>query len=210
MWFAMPRRMILGILATMLGDALEDLPEDRALTDVELSVMELALAELSRVLTDSQPVPQPLVVEFAGMRRSQEFTRDFSEQEPIVLAEFEVDLGGKTGQTLWMLPQEVLLTFLTHVGELRQSMSGSSASLQQLATQIPMQVVVRLGSAKIHISDLLNLQPGDVIVLDQRVSEPLAADIGSQTVFRGWPGRVGNKQAFQISQLANKPQRKSA
>jgi flagellar motor switch protein FliM len=58
--------------------------------------------------------------------------------------------------------------------------------------------VIRLGQAKLHVSELLNLRPGDVVVLDQRVSEPLSIEVCGTRKYVGWPGRVGNRQAFQI------------
>ena len=87
---------------------------------------------------------------------------------------------------------------------------GSANDLKSLVRQIPMQLIVRLGSANLHVSDLLNLQPGDVVVLDQRVNEPLDAEVSDTPIFRGWPGRVGTKQAFQVSDVIAERQKKSA
>ena len=45
----------------------------------------------------------------------------------------------------------------------------------------------------------MNLRPGDVLILDQRVNEPLWGEVATAVKFRGWPGRVGRRQAVQIT-----------
>jgi len=194
----------------MLCEELSELPTYRQLSDVELSLMELAMSELARAMTDSQPVAPPLVCEFVGPRRTQELTREFNEQDPIAVADFEVLTPAGKSTCLWIMPQRTVLTMMTHIGEQRQQDVGSANDLQSLVRQIPMQLIVRLGSANLHVSDLLNLQPGDVVVLDQRVNEPLDAEVSDTPIFRGWPGRVGTKQAFQVSDVIAERQKKSA
>jgi flagellar motor switch protein FliM len=90
---------------------------------------------------------------------------------------------------------------MTNVSECRQAEAQGSASLEQTIHQIPMQVVVHLGKANVHVSDLMHLQPGDIVILDQRVSDPLSAEVGELTKFLGWPGRVGTRQAFQVTEM---------
>jgi len=49
------------------------------------------------------------------------------------------------------------------------------------------------------MSELAALTAGDVIILDQRIGEPLLATVGDVPVFWGWPGRLGMRQAYQIA-----------
>ncbi len=200
-WVAIPRGFAVGMMASTMGEELTETPEVRRLTDVELSVMELALQELCRALTDGQPCIRPMVCEFSGSRRTQDMLREFAEQEPIAILEFNVHGHFGDAKLLWCLSQAAVLNFMTRVSEGRQSSSETSQSLAQTATQIPLSLVVKLGNARVHIADLLNLQPGDVIVLDQRVNEPLTAEVCNRQVVRGWPGRIGTRQAFQVSEL---------
>ena len=48
------------------------------------------------------------------------------------------------------------------------------------------------------LADLAQLAVGDVIVLDQRVAEPLDAHVADQRVLRAWPGQRGKHRAIQI------------
>jgi len=48
-------------------------------------------------------------------------------------------------------------------------------------------------------ADKAGLQPGDVIVLDQTVDQPLRASVGQRELFAGSPGTRGKRLAFQVS-----------
>ena len=159
------------------------------------------MQELARVLTDSQPCSKPLLWNFAGTRQAKLFHREFSAQEPIVAAEMEVtaDFGGSNVSLL--LSQQAILSFMTNISDCRSTANSDREVLEQTMSEIPVEVVISLGESRVPVSDLMNLQPGDVIVLDQRVTEPLAASVGNIAKFHGWPGTTGKRQAFQISEL---------
>ena len=40
------------------------------------------------------------------------------------------------------------------------------------------------------------------MVLDQRVTEPVVADIAGELKLTGWAGRVGTRQAIQVVELS--------
>lgn len=206
-WMAMPRRLAIGLIAATLGEELTELPGDRKLTDVEESVMELAWHEFSRVAMEAQTHSPRLACELRGPRRVQELVQAFPEQEPVTVLEFDLETPFGTESLLWLFSQQTILRYLSHAGECRQRLAGDSPSLETTVAQIGMEMVVRLGGAKLHVADLLNLQPGDVIVLDQRVSEPLAVEVAKSIRFRGWPGRLGTRQALQISELVDEGDR---
>jgi flagellar motor switch protein FliM len=204
MCLVVPRRFLVGVLSDLLGEPLTQTPDDRELTDVETALVEVILHETARNLTDSQPCSRPLVCLFSQLQRPQDTLRKLSDQEPIVQAGFQVTASFGNHQVTWLLSQQAVLQFMTNVSECRQAEAQGSASLEQTIRQIPMQVVVHLGKANVHVSDLMNLQPGDIVILDQRVSDPLSADVGDLTKFLGWPGRVGTRQAFQIAEMVAK------
>ena len=49
----------------------------------------------------------------------------------------------------------------------------------------------------------IGITVGDVVMLDQRVTEPLDAYVQGTPKFRGWPGRCGTRQALQILSLVS-------
>ena len=198
--FAIPRPLLVGALATLLGDDVEEMPEDRALTDIELSVVEIGFQQLAQAMTDGQPCDKPLVCEFRELLSERDCTSNFSEQDPLVLSRFRMtaSFGEQVGYCL--IAQESILELLTRVAECKPNNDGAN-KIQDTLRELPVGMVVRLGTTEVHVSELMKLQPGDVLMLNQRVAQPLSMDIGKQTKFRGWPGRVGNRQAFQVSEV---------
>jgi flagellar motor switch protein FliM len=66
---------------------------------------------------------------------------------------------------------------------------------------MPVSVLLRamLGGARVDAGELAALEPGDVIVLDSLVADPLRVSIGNCERFAGFPGTHGRKMALQVS-----------
>ena len=73
--------------------------------------------------------------------------------------------------------------------------------VEVVVRELPIEVTVDLGVVELPLSQLASLSPGDLLILNQRVSEPLIARVDGQAKFRGWPGRVGLRQSSQFASL---------
>ena len=52
--------------------------------------------------------------------------------------------------------------------------------------------------AEVPLSRLAGLAEGDLLILGQRVTDPLTAKVAEADKFRVWPGRVGRRQAVRV------------
>jgi flagellar motor switch protein FliM len=59
-------------------------------------------------------------------------------------------------------------------------------------------LTVLLGTADLSMQDIGRLQAGDVVVLRQKVDEPLDGLLAGARKFRVWPGVVGDRAAVVI------------
>ena len=73
--------------------------------------------------------------------------------------------------------------------------------METLVRDLPVEISVNLGTVELPLADLARLRAGDLVLLNQRVSEPLAAALAGIKRFRVWPGRVSSQQAIQIDSL---------
>ena len=64
--------------------------------------------------------------------------------------------------------------------------------------ELPLEFCVELGSARLTLGRLAALKAGDVILLDQRISEPLRAQVGGSERFDVWAGAEGRAQAVRV------------
>lgn len=64
-------------------------------------------------------------------------------------------------------------------------------------TELPL--VVELGTAKISLNDLMELQKGDIIKVDRKITDEYPVKIGSKEVFYGRPGTLNKHKAIKIT-----------
>jgi flagellar motor switch protein FliM len=197
----LPRPLVLALVAGILGDTVEKLPEDRELTSVEDSLCEFLFQQLFvAMLGESWPGAQPLTFGLGPRELLPRWTRMFALEEKVLVTTFK--LHGSFGEAEWRLisPQKALLEQFALDG-----LTGPFApratprpQLEALVREMPIDVAVTLGTLNLPIHQVTRLRPGDLLVLDQLVSEPLTASAGGVQKFRVWPGRVGARQACAI------------
>ncbi len=74
-------------------------------------------------------------------------------------------------------------------------------------TQVGLNVI--LGRASLSLRDLIGLQPGDVIRLDQPIDRPLELAVAGRTRFLVRPGRVGRRLAGQVVKVLSEEESKN-
>jgi flagellar motor switch protein FliM len=131
------------------------------------------------------------------------WTRIFPPDDNVLTATFHVK--GPFGESEWYC-----LFSLKHLlGQLALSMPGADKPrtgprspepdrLRLLVEELPVELTVQLGTVELSLAELAKLSAGDLIILNQRVSEPLTAYLAGEKKCKGWPGRVGSRQAFEV------------
>jgi flagellar motor switch protein FliM len=201
----LPRPLTLALLAGLLGDAANTLPADRELTVVEEALTEHIIQNLFlALLQETWPGPTPLPICIQRKELNPKWTRMFSPNENVVVATFAVRGPFGEQEWYWMVPQKGLLSQLSRLTGTSQEPEQELAArprLESLVRELPVEITVALGVVELPIAQLARLRPGDMVILDQRVSEPLIAAVAGQKRLRGWAGRVGSAQAFQVESL---------
>ncbi len=70
--------------------------------------------------------------------------------------------------------------------------------VENLVRALDVTFAARLGNAYVDMRELMALKPGEVLVLDRRVGEPLELLVGSKEKFMGQPGRSSGRNAVRI------------
>ena len=199
--FVLDRPMALSIVMEMLGSTIEELPEDRSLTEIETTSADFLLQEIRACLEASQPMQAKQSLKFVGRTDLKELHTEFPVNMTNSNVGFRVTLPYGEGMLRWILPQSLTLDMVALIPKSLQSDGRSAEDLKKLVLSTPSQLSVRLGSADVRIAKLRSLSPGDVIVLNQRIDEPLVAQLGSHKMFSGWCGKSGKHQVFQIDEV---------
>lgn len=197
--FVIGRPLVLAMLGQILGESLTALPDDRPLTPIERSLSDLLFEELAGGIGEAWPDQEPLRCQIGLCSDKPQRSRLYALGARVLLSRFQVQGSFGSETVYWLAAQEQIETLLAEADDVVAGQHhDSEGALHARAREIPVQMVVRLGSAELPVADLADLRVGDVILLDQKIDEPLVAAVAGKPLYRGWPGRVGSRQAIQI------------
>ncbi len=72
---------------------------------------------------------------------------------------------------------------------------------------VPLQVSVEVGRARILLKDLLQMGEGSVVELDKMAGEPLDLYVNSRLIARGEAVRVGDKFGIRLTEVVSQSDR---
>jgi flagellar motor switch protein FliM len=204
MLFVWPRPLALALVNGALGETPTSLPEDRELTVVEQSLCEYLMQNLwAAVLQETWTGTTPLTLRLDGREPSPRWTRLFVKAEQVVRCTFT--LRGPFGEQdwCWLAPYQSLHEHIAKADAADASLHANedARKLEAVVRDLPVEVMVELGTVELPISQLAALTPGDLLILHRRVAEPLIVRVDGRSKFRGWSGRMGSRQSVQIESL---------
>ncbi len=185
------------------GRALAD--EERELTEIEWSLLGGLVQHALHDLGYAFSAVTPLDLHAKSVQYSPQFVQAAAASEPVVVATFEVEIGGRTSRTDLMVPAEVLLAPL-RAGEAADARSGDElrehrAALAALADQVrevPVDVGVRFAPLTITSGRVEALRVGDVVPLRHRADQPLDVVVDDVTLARAALGSNRNRLACMV------------
>lgn len=77
------------------------------------------------------------------------------------------------------------------------------ASIKDVMRETELTTSVILGTTQLIFNELIHLKVGDVVKLDNKITEDIRMEIGEKTKCYGKPGAVGKKIAFQVSSVSD-------
>lgn len=196
---------LLALVLELLAEDLEAKPAWRELTSIEANLSELLMENVCSSLGESWLQLEPLNHTLGPLDPNPQRGRMFGGGEPVIVAGILVQAKAGTMRFQWVLPRASVTTQLRQlIGESNSSTEKKPVDLRNAISEMPLDVIVRLGEAKLPMDDLLALRPGAIVVLDQPIGEPLTALLDNQPLFSVWPGRQGTKQSFQVAEIIQK------
>lgn len=199
----MSGQLVCTLVAGLLGSGGEDWTPYEPLTNVELSMLELLYGEIKRCVGIGWPELEPLPCELESCLFRPARSRIFAQDENIVRREILVNTAFGTESAWWLIPQSRLADLgISSDGGVPDADVKPDPRLSAIAAQLPVEIVVQLGTTKISLPEMNQLEIGDFLVLDQNVQQPVEAFLAGKLQWLGTPCRTGRHQGFEI--LASK------
>ncbi|HWI49678.1 MAG TPA: flagellar motor switch protein FliM [Rummeliibacillus sp.] len=149
------------------------------------------IADIDPVLTELEVNPQ--------------FLQMISPNETVVVISFNSIIGETSGMINICIPHVVLEPIVPNLSvrywmqsNKKEVSPEQTAIIEKRVKQSDLEVVAELGNSDISIEDFLLLQYGDVIQLNQKISQPLTLNVGGIPKFTVQPGKLKNRMAVQV------------
>ena len=190
--------LVFGVVDMLLGGQGNVETEIRIPTDIEVAIIHPFIEKLLEKLSFCWNSFIEVDLKVKRTESNPEYIQAAPADAPVVVLAFDAKVGNANGiiNICYPLPmiQAVNDELDSGSGQMdsyygKKDHDGSRASLIRNVLDIPMPISVELGSTNIRGSQLTTLKPGDVIVLDQLLNEPLTMSVSGTPVFNVYPGR---------------------
>ena len=197
-----------AFIERMLGGAGRAWNRNRDLTDLEIVLMKGLGQSIVGNMKEAWVNVMEVEPKLEDITLSPQFARVALPTESVLTVAFEVRFLDVTGTVSLCLPFPVLEPALPRLnpqlwisGARRQALKDSAELIKKNMDAVQVPLAVQLGGADLDMQELLKIQPGDIIQLDQLANAELDILVGGQRKFMGRPGLVGHKVSIQITGL---------
>ncbi len=149
------------------------------------------IADIDPILTELEVNPQ--------------FLQMISPNETVVVISFNSIIGETSGMINICIPHVVLEPIVPNLSvrywmqsNKKEVSPEQAAIIERRVKQSDLEVIAELGNTEISIEDFLLMQVGDVVQLNQKISQPLVLNVGGIPKFTVQPGKLKKSMAVQV------------
>jgi len=176
-------------------------------TEIELALVERVLRQQCKVFDEAWDKVVEISMQLDRIETSSQFAQITAPNEPVAVVILSITMGEDSGLMSVCIPHtsiepvaQQLNTRLWFASGLRDDGRGEErlAALTNMLMNTPTPLTAYFESTSAPLSDIINLQIGDVIKLDHPVDEPLTIKVQHIPKFRASVGTFGQRYAMQI------------
>jgi len=128
----------------------------------------------------------------------------------VVVVHFEFELDRLIGKMILCLPYSTIEPIRDKLHASYQSDQLEVdlewvARLKRRIGEVKVELAVEMGKSSVKGTDLLHLQVGDILLLDQDITEPLTVSVQGVPKFRAFPGLCRGNKALRIHDVITRP-----
>lgn len=205
------KHVVLSLVDSLLGGSGRIDSIDRELTNIDLELFKyLAECLLRRIYIPYHYENIKIVDIYTNTVQYQKLTN----KDVIFEAALKVDLQKESlGVVRFCMPYKNMESVLGDLvnnnikGLNRLDEEGEkllSKEALDFTRNVDVDICAKLGGATVSINDLLNLEAGDVILLDQRIYDDITVSVGDADVYKAKAGLLGIKKGVEITDIIDK------
>ncbi|ACQ71839.1 MULTISPECIES: flagellar motor switch protein FliM [Exiguobacterium] len=195
-----------AMLDRLLGGPGVEMDKIESFTEIEMRILTQLYKRAFSTYGDAWESIAEIKAEMSAVEVNPQFLQLVSPNETVVLISIGVTIGEVSGTINVCLPfvtiEPVLSKLSSHYwmqeANRRNASQSSKEPLKAQLMNSTVEVVSLLGETTITFGDLLHLEVGDCLALDQLAKEPLSVMVGENKVFKGQVGVSGKRMAVQV------------
>jgi flagellar motor switch protein FliM len=177
--------------------------EGREFTRIEQAIVDRVIKIALDNMEESWRPVHEVNLELVRSEINPQFAAIVPPSDVVVVITFEVELENAIGSLVCCLPYATIepIRSKLHASFQTERLEVDHAWVARLKERLmetPVEMVVRFGKSLITGRQLMELQPGDILLLDTDTDDLMQAEIEGVKKFEGICGTVKGNQAFQV------------
>ena len=201
-----------ALIERMFGGTIVDRePPEREFTDIEVALMERIVRRVTALFQEAWTFWPDATLSVRQVETNTRFIKSVAMEDMVTSLVLSVSLGPVKGTITCCMPCMGLMPLLeaavvaqsgsSHLddADALEAASESRGALLSRLQDATAEISGILGWTTMSMREVLDLQPGDVIRLDQPVGSPVVITVNGKKWFLGAPGTRKNKMALRIN-----------
>ncbi|NLJ57620.1 MAG: flagellar motor switch protein FliM [Tissierellia bacterium] len=194
------------IIDRLLGGSGEEYANIRDYTDIELSLLGNVLRELVKLMGPTWENTLAIETDLAKVETNARFIQSINYNDTVVVIVLNVTINDLSGKITICIPTDLVEEIFKKVDTLAKSLvKKSKENINEQKSAIinsikssDLTITGILGSAQATLEDILNMQEGDLIILDKKINSNVDINVENKKWFEGKWGSRKNKSAIKI------------
>jgi len=183
--------------------------EGREFTPIESNLIKRVVVSALSDMEKAWSTLLDLKITYQRSEVNPQFAQIVPPTDVVVVVNFEVEMEYTTGVITLCIPYATLepIREKLQAGYQSEQLEVDKAWAKRFRDCLllsKINVAVELGRTAIHCKDLLNLQKGDVVRLDQYATDPVTVYVEDVAKYKAYPGIFKGNMAVQITELIKK------
>ena len=203
--------LLFPILEILLGGNGKGPPNlQREITEIEQSLLDGLFRIILHDLREAWKAITNIEFSIESMETEPQFLQILAPSEAVVTITVEIRIGDSVGMMNIAMPSIIIKMMRQKFDQQwsmrkTQSNDGEQMRILDLIRESAMTLEARLEGPTIRLEDLIRLEQGDVLSFDYPLDRPLECTINGKNKFRGRMVASGEKLAFQVKELMDRP-----
>jgi flagellar motor switch protein FliM len=184
--------------------------EGRDFTSIEHRVIRKIVQATLKDLDQAWKPVVPINFQITRSEVNPQFATIVPPTDLVIVVHFELELDRLIGKLILCLPYSTIepirsKLYASYQSDQLEVDTEWMDRFRKRLHEVGVEIVVELGKSKIKGRDLLQLDVGDVVLLDHEVNDPLTVKVEGVPKFKAMPGTYKGNQAFKITDVIDPP-----